>query len=131
MLANSTGWDGSVSKGPPRKRFLKNSTKRFLKDVEEETDNDGVDENECDDDHDEGEEVTHEDVELEKQIVPQGHTSSIALIGNRGIIPFNRNLDKMIQNLKKSIEGRGFRVSKDGLRIELSTDTIVEQIMRI
>ena len=110
-----------------KKRFIKNSTKRPLKDVEEETDNDGVDEKECDDDHDEGEEEKHKDVETEKQIVTQGHTSSIAIIGRKGIIPFNRNLDEMIQNLKNSIEGRGFRVSKDGLRIELSTDTIVEQ----
>ena len=126
MLANSTGWDGTASSGPPKKRFIKNSTKRPLKDVDEETNNVGVDEKECDDDHDEGEEEIHEDVETEKQIVTQGHTSSIAIIGRKGIIPFNRNLDEMIQNLKNSIEGRGFRVSKDGIRIELSTDIIVD-----
>ena len=110
-----------------KKAFFKNATIRPLKDVVAETDNDGGDENECDDAHDDEEETKHEDVETEKQIVPQGRTSSMVIIGKNGIIPFNRNLDEMIQNLKKSIEGRGFRVSKDGLRIELSTDTIVGQ----
>ena len=67
LLANSTGWDGSAIEGPPKKRFIKNSTQRPLKDDEEETDYDRVTGKECDDDHDEGEEEKHEDDQTEKK----------------------------------------------------------------